>query len=90
MIGADTPTDGVTTTDAMADAMADARPLSAVAPAPEGRYDSRVQRAKRANLSRKLSSDGTALLLSQQGSSQSVCSLNPAGGAQEDWPPAIV
>ena len=68
---------------------ANTQPLS-TATAPEGRYDSRVQRAKRANLSRKLSSDGTALLLSQQGSSQSVCSLNPAGGAQEDWPPAIV
>ena len=63
------------------DAMADARPLSAAAPAPEGRYDSRVQRAKRANLARKLSSDGKAPLLIKQGSSQSVCSLDLAGAA---------
>ena len=64
----------------LADAIADARPLSAAAP--EGRYDSRVQRAKRANLARKLSSDGKAPLLTKQGSSQSVCSLelDPAGG----------
>mmetsp|Transcript_9716 Transcript_9716/g.23185 ORF Transcript_9716/g.23185 Transcript_9716/m.23185 type:complete len:177 (+) Transcript_9716:1-531(+) len=71
----------------LADAMADARPLSAAAP--EGRYDSRVQRAKRANLARKLSSDGTAPLLTKQGSSQSVCSLDPAGArAPAEWPRA--
>ena len=61
----------------LADAIADSRPLSAAAP--EGRYDSRVQRAKRANLARKLSSDGKAPLLIKQGSSQSICSLDPAG-----------
>lgn len=67
---------------ALADAMAeDSRSLSAAVP--EGRYDSRVQRAKRANLARKLSSDGKAplLVLTKQGSSQSVCSLDVAGGA---------
>ena len=42
--------------------LANTRPLSTAA-APGGRYNSRVQRAKRANQARKLSSDGTAPLL---------------------------
>ena len=65
--------------DVLADATADARPLSAAAA--EGRYDARVQRAKRANLARKLSSEGNAPLLTKLGSCQSVCSLDLAGGA---------
>lgn len=64
--------------DVLADVTADARPLSAAAP--EGRYDARVQRAKRANLARKLSSDGNTPLLTKLGSCQSVCSLDLAGG----------
>ena len=64
--------------DVLADATADARPLSAAAP--EGRYDARVQRAKKANLARKLSSEGNAPLLTKLGSCQSVCSLDLAGG----------
>eukprot|EP00320_Phaeocystis_rex_P003730 CAMPEP_0119073284 /NCGR_PEP_ID=MMETSP1178-20130426/63738_1 /TAXON_ID=33656 /ORGANISM="unid sp, Strain CCMP2000" /LENGTH=272 /DNA_ID=CAMNT_0007055349 /DNA_START=53 /DNA_END=871 /DNA_ORIENTATION=- len=58
------------------------QPLSAAA-APEARYASRVQRAKKANLARGVSSDGMAPLLA-------LCGQNPAGGSLVDWPPAII